>query len=124
MRSKKSSQSNSPKLMKVSENSSGADLLKEGSDSAQSATQVPVDQVNLPTKIRSRRKMNLKKPLVKKDLKFSEKISNDESNPSHGSLHDTAPRFKVWFVSIPLCPYSDKLKYSLSLFILCQTEPV
>ncbi|KAL1543106.1 protein ALWAYS EARLY 3-like isoform X2 [Salvia divinorum] len=86
------SQSSSPKVMKVSENSSGADLQKEGTDSAHSATQVPVNQVNLPTKMRSRRKLSLKKPLVKKDLKFSEKISNDESNLSPGSLHDTVPK--------------------------------
>ncbi|KAG6428118.1 hypothetical protein SASPL_112367 [Salvia splendens] len=89
---KKSSQSSSPKVMKMSENSSGTDLQKEGSDSAQSATQVTFD--NLTTKMRSRRKMNLKKPLVKKDLKLSEKISNDENNLSLGSLHDTVPRFK------------------------------
>ncbi|XP_042037085.1 protein ALWAYS EARLY 3-like isoform X2 [Salvia splendens] len=94
IRSKKYSQSSSPKVMKVSENSSGADLQKEGSDSAHSATQVLVNQVNLPTKMRSRRKLSLKKPLVKKDLKFSEKISNNESNLSLGSLHDTVPRFK------------------------------
>ncbi|KAH6808743.1 hypothetical protein C2S51_026526 [Perilla frutescens var. frutescens] len=93
-KSKKSSQSSSPKLMKVSENSNGVDLRKEGSDSAQSATQVPVNQVNLPTKVRSRRKMILKKPSIQKDLKFSEKISNDESNLSFGALHDTQFRFK------------------------------
>lgn len=103
-KSKKSSQSSSPKLKKVSENSSGADLRKEGSDSAQSATQVPVDQVNLPTKVRSRRKMNPKKALVQKDLKLSEKNSNDESNLSSGSLHDTTFRFKVCFAPIPLDP--------------------
>ncbi|KAL1548484.1 protein ALWAYS EARLY 3-like isoform X2 [Salvia divinorum] len=104
MRSKKSSQSSSPKVMKISENSSGTDLQKEGSDSAQSATQVTVN--NLPTKMRSRRKMNLKKPLVKKDLKFSEKISNDESNLSLGSLHDTAPRFK----SLSNCLSNQRLR--------------
>ena len=88
IRSKKYSQSSSPKVMKVSDNSSGADLQKEGSDSAHSATQV--NQVNLPTKMRSRRKLSLKKPL----------ISNNESNLSLGSLHETVPRFKVWFVLI------------------------
>ncbi|KAI3469413.1 hypothetical protein Pfo_026076 [Paulownia fortunei] len=94
-KSKKSSQSSSPKLMKISENSSSADLRKEGSDSAQSAIQVPVvNQVNLPTKVRSRRKMDLKKPLVQKDLKFPEKISNEESNLPFGSLHETTFKFK------------------------------
>ena len=104
MRTKKSSQSSSPKVMKISENSSGTDLQKEGSDSAQSATQVTVN--NLSTKMRSRRKMNLKKPMAKKDLKLSEKILNDENNLSLGSLHDTVPRFKVWLVLISLNPYS------------------
>ncbi|KAK6130488.1 hypothetical protein DH2020_035746 [Rehmannia glutinosa] len=90
-KSRKSSQSSSPKLMKVPENSSSADIRKEGSDSAQSAVQVPVvNQVSLPTKVRSRRKMNLKKP-VQKDLKFPDKSSNDESNLP---LHDTAFKFK------------------------------
>ncbi|KAL6517142.1 hypothetical protein OROHE_017848 [Orobanche hederae] len=91
---RKSSQCSSPNLMKVSENSSSADIRKEGSDSAQSAVQVPVaNQVNLPTKLRSRRKMNLKKP-VQKDLKFPETIPNKESNLPVGSLHDTAIKHK------------------------------
>ncbi|KAK6117357.1 hypothetical protein DH2020_048875 [Rehmannia glutinosa] len=77
--------------IEVPENSSSADIRKEGSDSAQSAVQVPVvNQVSLPTKVRSRRKMNLKKP-VQKDLKFPDKSSNDESNLP---LHDTAFKFK------------------------------
>ncbi|KAL0393230.1 UNVERIFIED_CONTAM: protein ALWAYS EARLY 3 [Sesamum radiatum] len=89
--SKKSSQSGSPNLMKNSENSSTVDLRKEASDSAQSAVQVSVDnQVNLPTKVRSRRKMHLKKPQVQKDLKFLDKNSDDQSNPPFSSLHDRA----------------------------------
>ncbi|KAI3459287.1 hypothetical protein Pfo_015950 [Paulownia fortunei] len=109
-KSKKSSQSGSPNLMKNSENSSSADLRKEASDSAQSAVQVPVvNQVNLPTKVRSRRKMDLKKPQVQKDLKFPDKISNDHSNLPIASLHDrsfnlkeklssclTNPRLRRW----------------------------
>ncbi|KAL6548493.1 hypothetical protein OROGR_008914 [Orobanche gracilis] len=91
---RKSSQCSSPKLMKVSENSSSADILKEGSDSAQSAVQVPVsNEVNLPTKLRSRRKMNLKNP-VQKDLKFPETVPIEESNLPVGSLHDTAIKHK------------------------------
>ncbi|XP_020552958.1 protein ALWAYS EARLY 3-like [Sesamum indicum] len=92
---KKSARSSSPKLMKISENSSSADLRKEGSDSAQSDIQVPVvNQVNLPTKVRSRRKMNLKKPQIQKDLKFPDKISDDQSNLPFGSLHNTAFNLK------------------------------
>ncbi|KAL0388759.1 UNVERIFIED_CONTAM: protein ALWAYS EARLY 3 [Sesamum radiatum] len=94
-KTKKSAQSSSPKLMKISENSSSADLRKEGSDSAQSAIQVPVaNQVNLPTKVRSRRKMNLKKPQIQKYLKFPDKISDDQSNLPFGSLHNTAFNLK------------------------------
>ncbi|KAL0414702.1 UNVERIFIED_CONTAM: protein ALWAYS EARLY 3 [Sesamum radiatum] len=94
-KTKKSAQSSSPKLMKIDENSSSADLRKEGSDSAQSAIQVPVaNQVNLPTKVRSRRKMNLKKPQIQKDLKFPDKISDDQSNLPFGSLHNTAFNLK------------------------------
>lgn len=95
-KSKKSSQSSPPKLMKISDNSSSADLRKEGSDSAQSAIQVPAtNQVNLPTKVRSRRKMDLKKPVVQKDSKFPEKISNDGTNSSFGSVADTALKSKA-----------------------------
>ncbi|KAK4425827.1 protein ALWAYS EARLY 3 [Sesamum alatum] len=94
-KTKKSPQRSSPKLMKISENSSSADLRKEGSDSAQSAIQVPVaNQVNLPTKVRSRRKMNLKKPQIQKDLKFPDKISDDQSNLPFGSLHNTSFNLK------------------------------
>ncbi|CAA3020975.1 ALWAYS EARLY 3-like [Olea europaea subsp. europaea] len=79
-KSKKASQTGSPKLMKVSENSSSIDLRREGSDSAQSAVQVPaVNQVNLPTKVRSRRKMDLKKP---------NKIAVDQSNLPVASLQE------------------------------------
>ncbi|PIN18023.1 Retinoblastoma pathway protein LIN-9/chromatin-associated protein Aly [Handroanthus impetiginosus] len=93
-KSKKSSQNSSPKL-KI-EHSTNADLRKEGSDSAQSAAEVPVgNHVNLPTKVRSRRKTNLKKPQVQKDLKFPEKISNDQSNMPFGLLHDTSFKEKL-----------------------------
>ncbi|XP_073053694.1 protein ALWAYS EARLY 3-like isoform X1 [Primulina eburnea] len=88
-KSKKTSQSGSPNLMKISENSSGAVLRKEGSDSAQSAIQDPLaNQVNSTTKVRSRRKMNLKRPQAQKDLKFYDKIQNDQSNLHLASLHD------------------------------------
>ncbi|KAL8524983.1 hypothetical protein ACS0TY_014569 [Phlomoides rotata] len=92
---KKSSQSSPPKLMKISDNSSSADQRKEGSDSSQSAIQVPVtNQANLPTKVRSRRKMDLKKPLIQKDTKFPEKIANDGTNSSLGSVTDAAFKSK------------------------------
>ncbi|XP_073277623.1 protein ALWAYS EARLY 3-like [Primulina huaijiensis] len=90
-KSKKTSHSSSPNLMKISENSSGAVLRKEGSDSAQSAIHDPLaNQVNLATKVRSRRKMNLKKPQAQNDLKFCDKIQSDHSNTYLASLHDKA----------------------------------
>ncbi|KAL7104987.1 hypothetical protein ACP275_07G016600 [Erythranthe tilingii] len=107
-KNKKSSHTSSPKLIKLSENSSSADLKKEGSDSAQSAVQVPVsNQVNLPTKVRSRRKMHLKTPVARKDLKFPDKISNDESNLPLGSLNDTALKFKE---KLSNCLLSQRLR--------------
>ncbi|KAL3812853.1 hypothetical protein ACJIZ3_014121 [Penstemon smallii] len=94
-KSKKSSQSSLPKLMKISENSSSADLRKEGSDSAHSAVDVPVaNPVNLPTKGRSKRKMDLKQPEVQKDLKFPDKILSDQMNLPFASLPDRALSFK------------------------------
>ncbi|KAK6146164.1 hypothetical protein DH2020_020033 [Rehmannia glutinosa] len=92
-KSKKSSQNGSSNLIKNSENcSSAADLRKEVSDSAQSAVHVPV--VNLPTKVRSRRTMYLKEPQVQKDLKFPDKISNEQSNLPFALLHDRAFNLK------------------------------
>ncbi|KAL7080946.1 hypothetical protein ACP275_14G010100 [Erythranthe tilingii] len=90
-KSKKSSQSSTPNVMKSSENSSSADLQKEASESVQAAIQVPVvNQENLPTKVRSRRKMQLKKPQVLKDLNNPDKISNDHSSPLTAMPHDTS----------------------------------
>lgn len=91
-KSKKSSQSGSPHLLRNSENSSRADKRKEASDSAQSAVQVPVvNQVNVPTNVivRGRRKMNLKKP--QKNL---DSISTGPSDPSIASVRTL--NSKVW----------------------------
>lgn len=85
-KSKKSSQSGLPNVMRSSENSSSADFRKELSESVQSDVQVPVvNQVKLAIKVRSRRKIDLKKP--QKDLKLPDKIPNDHSNPVIVSLH-------------------------------------
>ncbi|KAL3519017.1 hypothetical protein ACH5RR_021606 [Cinchona calisaya] len=94
-KNKKASQSASPKLAKNAEHSSSTDPRREGSDSAQSTVQAPpANQVNLLTRVRSRRKMNLKKPQIQKDLKFPEKILNDRSNVPLASLNDTASSVK------------------------------
>nr|XP_027075043.1 protein ALWAYS EARLY 3-like [Coffea arabica] len=91
IKNKKSSHSSSPKLVKNVEHSSSADPRIEGSDSAQSTIQAPpANQVNLLTRVRSRRKRDLNKPQIQKDLKLSEKISNDRSNVPLASVNDTA----------------------------------
>ncbi|KAL6535373.1 hypothetical protein OROMI_026747 [Orobanche minor] len=93
---KKSSQNGSPNL-KNSKYYSGEDLRKEANDSSPSASQVPVvNQVNLPTKVQSRRKMHLRKPEVWKDLKFPDKISSEHSIDS---LQDGAFTLKEKFSS-------------------------
>ncbi|XP_055818262.1 protein ALWAYS EARLY 3-like [Solanum dulcamara] len=80
----------SPKLMKDQEHSSCADPRTERSDSAQSTAQIPVEnQVNLPTKVRSRRKLDLKKPQRQKDLKIPDK-SLDDTSASFTALRDKA----------------------------------
>ncbi|XP_022851476.1 protein ALWAYS EARLY 3-like isoform X2 [Olea europaea var. sylvestris] len=96
-KSKKASQTVSPELLKVSENSSCADLQREGSDTAQSADQVPaVDQVNLPTKARSRCKMDLKK---------RNKIPTDQSNAPFSSLQDRSFNHKKILSNCLLNPH-------------------
>ncbi|CAA0834815.1 Protein ALWAYS EARLY 3 [Striga hermonthica] len=87
----KSSQSASTNLVKTAETYSVADLREEGSDPAQSDVHVLVaDQVNLP-KVRSRRKMHLRKPEFLKDLKFPDKISTELPL---ASIHDGESSFK------------------------------
>ncbi|XP_059280629.1 protein ALWAYS EARLY 3 [Lycium ferocissimum] len=87
---KRSYQCVSPKLIKDQEHSSCADPRTERSDSAQSTAQIPVENhVNLPTKVRSRRKMDLKKPQRQKDLKISDR-SLDDTSASFAALRDKA----------------------------------
>lgn len=86
-RSKKSSQSGSPHPIRNSGNSGSADINIEASEPAQ----VPVvSQVHSPTKVRSRRKMDLKKP-----QKFCDNISNYQSDLSIVSVHGRALKSKV-----------------------------
>lgn len=95
-KSKKSSQTGSLHLLRMSENSSSADLQNEASDSAQSAVQVPlVNQVNLPTKVRSRRKVKVKKLQIQKHSEPLNNISNDRSDLPIVSLHSRTLNSKV-----------------------------
>ncbi|KAF8387887.1 hypothetical protein HHK36_026549 [Tetracentron sinense] len=83
--------------------SSTTDQRRAGNDSAVSTVLVPtVNQVNLPTKLRSRRKMDPQKPLLPKELKSSENIVNDRLNKYSSSLHDRALSLK------------EKISYCLS----------
>nr|GMD85305.1 protein ALWAYS EARLY 3-like [Ipomoea batatas] len=86
---KRSLQSSSPKLIKNQDHSSSADLRIERSDSAQSIAEVPVaNQVTLPTKVRSRRKMGIKKPQKEKDLTFPDSILDNNCNLPFASVND------------------------------------
>ncbi|KAK4855475.1 hypothetical protein QYF36_007763 [Acer negundo] len=84
------------KLVKPSEHSSSTDHGKEWNDSSPSTVHVlPTNHVNLPTKVRSRRKMDTRKPLIEKDtrssddmLKFSEDIINAQSRRLIPSFRD------------------------------------
>uniref|UniRef100_A0A2N9IY91 HTH myb-type domain-containing protein n=1 Tax=Fagus sylvatica TaxID=28930 RepID=A0A2N9IY91_FAGSY len=65
------------------------DLRGEGNNSALSTVRVSsAGQVNLPTKARSRRKMDLQKPLIQNDSKSSENILNDLPSIPIPSPHD------------------------------------
>ncbi|CAN4104555.1 unnamed protein product [Withania somnifera] len=80
IKGKRSNQSVSLKLIKDQEHASSADPRTEQSDSAQSTAQIPVEnQVNLPVKVRSRRKMDLKKTQRQKKLKISDRSLDDTS---------------------------------------------
>ncbi|KAI8002837.1 Protein ALWAYS EARLY 3 [Camellia lanceoleosa] len=89
------SQQKQGKLVRHSEHSSSStDLRGEKDDSALSTVQVPMaNQVNLPTKVRSRRKMELQKPQNLKDLKFSE-LNDHKLNLPIPSFHDGALNLK------------------------------
>ncbi|CAK9159737.1 unnamed protein product [Ilex paraguariensis] len=105
---KRSSQSASPKLIKHPENSSSTDRRREGSDSALSSVQVSVaNQVNLPTKVRSRRKIDLQKPKMLKDLKFSDKIMKDQPSVPFPLLHDKTLNLKA---NLSNCLSNDRVR--------------
>ncbi|KAM3337589.1 protein ALWAYS EARLY 3 isoform X1 [Capsicum galapagoense] len=87
---KRSNQVVLPKLIKDQEHESCADPRTEQSDSAQSTAPIPVEsQVNIPAKVRSRRKMDLKKPQRQKKMKIPDK-SLDDTSASVTAFHDRA----------------------------------
>lgn len=99
-----SSQKKQGKSVRQPELSSSTDLRGEKDDSSQSLVRVPVtNQVNLPTKVRSRRKMELQKPQNVKDLKFSDKfLDGHRSNIPISSAQDGSLILKVSFVHVSM----------------------
>ncbi|KAF2310984.1 hypothetical protein GH714_018913 [Hevea brasiliensis] len=82
------------KLMKPPEFASN-DHGRESNDSAPSSIQVlSSNQFNLPTKVRSRRKINTPKPLVDKDTTSSENIVNGQYNIAIPSFNDNVLNLK------------------------------
>lgn len=88
--------------MKSAEHTSSSnDHGRESNDSGPSTIQVlSANQFNLPTKVRSRRKINAPKLLIEKDIKSSENIINGQSNIAMPSFHDRALNRKVSYVPI------------------------
>ncbi|KAJ8766738.1 hypothetical protein K2173_007805 [Erythroxylum novogranatense] len=75
--------------------SSSSDHGRESNDSVPSATKVlSSSQFNLPTKVRSRRKLNTPKSFVEKDVKFMKNITEGQSADVLPPLHNRALSLK------------------------------
>ncbi|GMI64104.1 ARABIDOPSIS THALIANA ALWAYS EARLY 3, ALWAYS EARLY 3 [Hibiscus trionum] len=69
---------------------------RDMNNSAPSTIQVSsVNQVNLPTKVRSKRKMDAQKPAIRKDIKSFDNIVKGKISVPVTSFHDRAPNLKV-----------------------------
>ncbi|KAG9143098.1 hypothetical protein Leryth_006364 [Lithospermum erythrorhizon] len=89
---RKPSQSTAPTFVKNHDDSVCNGLRSEGSDSALSAVQpFAVNQANLSTKVRTRRKNDLKKPQM---LKSPKNILLDQTNDPISPVHDKASDLK------------------------------
>ncbi|XP_058107388.1 protein ALWAYS EARLY 2-like [Magnolia sinica] len=76
--------------------SSTTDLGRTGTDLPESTVQVSsVHQVNLPTKARSRRKMDIQKVLARKEPKSAESVGNDRPDKYSHLIHDKAADLKT-----------------------------
>lgn len=81
---------------------------RTGVNLAVSTVQVsPINQVNLPTKLRSRRKMDIPKVLKQKHLRSSESAGNEQPDRYSLSLHNRAVDFKS---KLSHCLSSDLLR--------------
>lgn len=93
---KRSSQNATPKVIKNKKHSVSADPGIKVSDSAQSIAEVPAsDGATLCTKVRSRRKIELKKPQKQKDLKLPDKILDDNNDIPSAAIDDKVSYLKV-----------------------------
>lgn len=106
--------------------SSSADHTTDLNSSAPSTIQVsPVNPVNLPTKIRSKRKMDAQKPAIGKDMKSSN-ITKGKTSAPVMLFHDRALNLKVTLFTsaIPLellFIYYCYYYYFFHLCIFCMT---
>ena len=76
--------------------SSSTDHGRDLNNSAPSTIQVSsVNQVNLPTKVRSKRKMDAQKPAIGKDIKSSDNIVKGKFSVPVMLFHDRALNQKV-----------------------------
>lgn len=88
------------KLVKPIElKSSSTHGKREETDSILSSTQVPSAN-QLPTKIRSRWKKHIQKPLSKIDTKISENVLDGQPNLPAPSLHNRELNLKVKYVPL------------------------
>ncbi|KAL4311611.1 hypothetical protein GQ457_01G030910 [Hibiscus cannabinus] len=75
--------------------SSSTDQGRDLNNSALSTIQVSsVNQVNLPTKVRSKRKMDAQKPAIRKDIKSSDNFVKGKTNVPVTLFHDRALNLK------------------------------
>lgn len=97
--------------------SSSTDPRREGSETALSSIQVPVkNQVNLATKVRNKRKIDLEKPQIIKDLKFSDETVRNHASAPFPSLHDRALDLKVKYLPFSAFPLLRSSKLIFALF--------
>ncbi|KAJ0093660.1 hypothetical protein Patl1_25107 [Pistacia atlantica] len=83
------------KLVKPPEHTSSTGQRKELNNSGPSSTQViSTNKINVPTKVRSRRKNTPQKLLIEKDTKSSEDLLNGQSYKAVPSLNDKTLKLK------------------------------
>lgn len=88
------------KLVKPPEHTSSTGLRKELNNSGPSSTHVlSTNKINVPTKVRSRRKNTPQKLLIEKDTKSSEDL-NGQSYKAVPSLNDKTLKLKVQYGSL------------------------